>query len=188
MESEAVVWCGGDSWLRCVYLQVSDDRRVVVDGFAVHGLPHAFPVEGELLHRLLLGEVWPLVKDLPRRLVLEARHVEEPLRRADVRRHGDTAIPAGQEASWLVSARRSLPASTPQNWLIIYIQQKNPIKPDQSVKFLLWRRHKRWAKTIARNKEEKLEAVKQEVKNEICIISEQHFLSHITQNQTLYSL
>lgn len=71
------------------YLQVSDDRRVVVNGFAVHGLPHAFPIEGELLHGLLLSEVRPLVEHLPRRLVLEARHVEEPLRRANVCRHGD---------------------------------------------------------------------------------------------------
>lgn len=63
----------------CVYLQVSDNRWVVVDGFAVHSLSHALPVKGELLHRLLLGEVWSLVEDLPRRLVLEAWHVEEPL-------------------------------------------------------------------------------------------------------------
>lgn len=75
-----------------------DDRRVVVDGFAVDGLPHAFPIEGELLHGLLLGEVWPLVEHLPRRLVLEARHVEETLRRADVSRHYATAVPAGGEA------------------------------------------------------------------------------------------
>ncbi len=74
---------------------MSDDGGVVVDGLAVHGLPHAFPVEGELLHRLLLGEVRPLVEDLPRGLMLETRHVEEPLRRANVRRHGDPAIPAG---------------------------------------------------------------------------------------------
>lgn len=68
---------------------MSDDGRVVVDGFAVHGLSHAFPVERELLHGLLLGEVRPLVEHLPRGLVLEARHVEEPLRRPNVRRHGD---------------------------------------------------------------------------------------------------
>lgn len=61
------------------YLQVSDDRGVIVDGFAVHGLPHALPVKGELLHRLLLSKVRPLVENLPRRLVLETRHVEEPL-------------------------------------------------------------------------------------------------------------
>lgn len=61
------------------YPQVLDDGRVVVDGFAVDGLPHAFAIEGELLHGLLLGEVRPLVEDLPRRLVLEARHVEEAL-------------------------------------------------------------------------------------------------------------
>ena len=73
-----------------VYLQVSDDRGVVVDGLAVHSLPHALPVEGELLHRLLLGEVRPLVEHLPRSLVLEARHVEEALRGTDVRRHGDS--------------------------------------------------------------------------------------------------
>lgn len=81
------------------YLQVSDDRRVVVDGFAVDSLSHAFAVEGELLHCLLLGEVGPLVEDLPRRLVLETRHVEEPLRRADVRRHGDTTFTVGQNNS-----------------------------------------------------------------------------------------
>lgn len=81
--------------IHVVYLQVSDNRRVVVDGFAVHGLPHALPVKGELLHRLLLGEVWPLVENLSRRLMLEAWHMEEPLRRADVRRHGDTVITAG---------------------------------------------------------------------------------------------
>lgn len=80
---------------------MSDDRRVVVDGFAVDGLPHALAVKGELLHRLLLGEVRPLVEDLPRCLVLEARHVKEPLRRADVRRHGDTALTAGQDDSVL---------------------------------------------------------------------------------------
>lgn len=72
-----------------LYLQVSDDRRVVVDGLAVDGLPHALAVEGELLHGLLLGEVRPLVEDLPRCLVLEPRHVEEPRRRANVCRHGD---------------------------------------------------------------------------------------------------
>lgn len=74
-----------------------DDRRVVVDGLAIDGLPHALPVEGELLHGLLLGEVRPLVEHLPRRLVLEARHVEETLRRADVGRHRAAAVPAGGE-------------------------------------------------------------------------------------------
>lgn len=92
---------------RKVYLQVSDDRGVVVDGFAVHCLPHAFPVERELLHGLLLGEVRPLVEDLPRRLVLEARHVEEPLRRAHVSRHGDPALPAGGETAWFSGVKRS---------------------------------------------------------------------------------
>lgn len=90
------------------YLQVSDDRRVVVDGFAVDGLPHAFAVEGELLHCLLLGEVGPLVEDLPRRLVLETRHVEEPLRRADVCRHGDAAFTVGQNNSVLVVDKRGI--------------------------------------------------------------------------------
>lgn len=72
-----------------------DDRGVVVDGLAIDGLPHALPIEGELLHGLLLGEVRPLVEHLPRRLVLEARHVEETLRRADVGRHRAAAVPAG---------------------------------------------------------------------------------------------
>lgn len=90
-----------------MYLQVSNDRWVVVDGFAVHSLPHAFPVEGELLHGLLLGEVRPLVEHLPRRLMLEPRHVEEPLWRANVCCHGDLAIPTGQEARWLVSFREN---------------------------------------------------------------------------------
>lgn len=61
------------------YLQVSDHRGVVVNGFAVHSLPHTFPIEGELLHRLLLSEVRSLVKYLPWGLVLEPWHVEEPL-------------------------------------------------------------------------------------------------------------
>lgn len=78
-----------DGLLRCPYLQVSDDGGVVVDGLAVDGLPHALAVEGELLHGLLLGKVGPLVEELPRGLVLEPRHVEEPRRRADVCRHGD---------------------------------------------------------------------------------------------------
>lgn len=69
------------------YLEVSDDGRVVVDGLAVHSFPHAFAVEGELLHGLLLRKVRPLVEELPGRLVLEPRHVEEARRRADVRRH-----------------------------------------------------------------------------------------------------
>lgn len=76
------------------YLQVSDDRRVVVNGFAVDGFPHAFAIESELLHCLLLGKVGPLVEDLSRRLVLEPWHVEEPLRRAHVCRHGDV-FPVG---------------------------------------------------------------------------------------------
>ena len=71
------------------YLQVPDDGGVVVDGLAVDGLTHALAVEGELLHGLLLGEVRPLVEHLARRLVLEARHVEEARRRGDVGRHGD---------------------------------------------------------------------------------------------------
>lgn len=62
-----------------MYLQVSDDRWVVVNGLAVHSLSHALSIKGELLHGLLLGEVWPLVEHLPWRLVLEAWHVEEPL-------------------------------------------------------------------------------------------------------------
>jgi len=95
------------------YLQVSDDRRVVVDGLAVHGLPHALPVEGELLHGLLLGEVWPLIEHLPRRLVLEARHVEEPLRRAHVSRHDDPlnlqrASRRGKVADWKRNRLRQL--------------------------------------------------------------------------------
>lgn len=69
------------------YLKVSDDRWVVVDGFAVHGFPHALAVEGELLHGLLLRKVRPLVEELPRGLMLEAGHVEEPWRGADLRRH-----------------------------------------------------------------------------------------------------
>lgn len=89
--------CGG-----AAYLQVSDDRWVVVNGFTVDGFPHAFAVERELLHCLLLGKVRPLVEDLPRRLVLETRHVEEPLRRAHVCRHGDNTFTVGQNDSVLV--------------------------------------------------------------------------------------
>lgn len=88
------------SW--AAYLQVSDDRRVVVNGFAIDGFPHAFAIEGELLHCLLLGKVGPLVEDLPRRLVLETRHVEEALRRAHVCRHGDKAFTVGKNISVLV--------------------------------------------------------------------------------------
>lgn len=79
------------------YLQVSNDRRVVVNGFAVDGFPHAFAIEGELLHCLLLGKVRPLVEDLPWRLVLETWHVEEPLRRAHVCRHGDNVFTVGHK-------------------------------------------------------------------------------------------
>lgn len=80
----------------CRYLQVSDDRGVVVDSFAVDRFSHAFAVKGELLHRLLLGEVRALVEQLPRCLVLEPRHVEETGWRADVRRHFDqSATPVG---------------------------------------------------------------------------------------------
>lgn len=74
---------------------MSDDWRVIVDGFAVDGLPHALTIKGELLHGLLLGEVWPLIEDLPWCLVLETWHVEEPLRRANVCRHFDNSVPAG---------------------------------------------------------------------------------------------
>lgn len=78
---------------------MSNDRRIVVDGFAVDGLPHSFAIKGELLHCLLLGKVRPLVEYLPRRLVLETGHVEEPLRRTDVCRHGYNAFTVGQEKS-----------------------------------------------------------------------------------------
>lgn len=71
------------------HLQEADDWRVVVDGLAVDGLAHPLAVEGQLLHGLLLGEVRPLVEELARSLVLEARHVEEPRRGAHVRSHGD---------------------------------------------------------------------------------------------------
>lgn len=84
------------------YLQVSDDRRVVVNGFAIDGFPHAFAVKRKLLHCLLLGKVGPLIEDLPRRLVLETRHVEEPLRGAHVCRHGDNTLTVGQNNSLLV--------------------------------------------------------------------------------------
>lgn len=67
---------------------MSDDRWIVIDGFAVDGFSHALAVEGELLHGLLLGEVGPLVEQLTGGLVLEARHMEEPRRGADVCRHG----------------------------------------------------------------------------------------------------
>lgn len=83
------------------YLQVSDDRWVVVNGFAIDGFPHAFAVERELLHCLLLGKVGPLVEDLPRCLVLETRHVEEPLRGAHVCRHGDNVFTVGQNSRLL---------------------------------------------------------------------------------------
>lgn len=83
------------------YLQVSDDRRVVVNGFAIDSFPHAFAIEGELLHCLLLGKVGPLVEDLPRCLVLETRHVEEPLRGAHVCRHGYNAFTVGHNNSLL---------------------------------------------------------------------------------------
>lgn len=66
---------------------MSNDGWVVIDGLAVHGFPHALSVEGELLHGLLLRKVRPLVEELPRRLMLEARHVEKTWRGADVRRH-----------------------------------------------------------------------------------------------------
>lgn len=107
------------------HLQVSDDRRVVVDGLAVDGLPHALPVEGELLHRLLLGEVRPLVEDLPRRLVLEARHVEEPLRRADVRRHGDPLYLRGGGGHQVVSFTRRGSNSFNTNTEKLHVQNKN---------------------------------------------------------------
>lgn len=58
-------------WAVWTYLQVSDDRGVIIDGLAVDCLAHALAVEGELLHSLLLSEVGPLVEHLPRRLVLE---------------------------------------------------------------------------------------------------------------------
>lgn len=84
------------------YLQVSNDRGVVVDGLAVDSLTHALAVEGELLHGLLLGEVGALVKELPWCLVLEPRHVEEPWRGAGVRRHGQSAAPLnlGRDGRW----------------------------------------------------------------------------------------
>lgn len=68
---------------------MSDDRGVIINGLAVHGLPHALPVKGELLHGLLLGKVRPLVEHLSGGLMLESWHVEEPLGGAHVRRHGD---------------------------------------------------------------------------------------------------
>lgn len=71
------------------YLKVSDDGGVVINGLAVHSLPHAFPVKSELLHGLLLGKVRPFVEHLSGSLVLEPWHVEEPLGGAHVRRHGD---------------------------------------------------------------------------------------------------
>ena len=83
------------------YLQVPDDGGVVVNGLAVDGLAHALAIEGELLHGLLLGEVRPLVEHLARRLVLEARHVEEARRRGDVGRHGDARDTCNNGGVWL---------------------------------------------------------------------------------------
>lgn len=64
----------------CLYLKVSDDGGVVVNGLSVDSLSHALAIEGKLLHGLLLGKVRPLVEELTRGLVLEPWHVEEPRR------------------------------------------------------------------------------------------------------------
>lgn len=113
--------------LICVYLQMSDDWRVIVDGFAVDGLPHALTIKGELLHGLLLGEVWPLIEDLPRCLVLETWHVEEPLRRANVCRHFDNSVPAGWNTS--LDNYQSVSVSILQVFELSYIKLNFPCWP-----------------------------------------------------------
>lgn len=70
-----------------LYLKISDDRWIIVNGLAVDSFPHALAIKSELLHGLLLGKVWPLVEQLPGSLVLEPGHVEEPRRGADIGRH-----------------------------------------------------------------------------------------------------
>lgn len=73
----------------CTYLEVSNNRGVVVDGLAVDCFPHAFAIKRQLLHGLLLGKIWPLVEELPWSLVLKPRHMEKPWWGTDVCRHGD---------------------------------------------------------------------------------------------------
>lgn len=80
------------SVLLALYLQISDDRGIIIDGLAVNSFPHALAIKSELLHGLLLGKVWPLVEELPRCLVLKSRHVEESGRRADICCHGDSFL------------------------------------------------------------------------------------------------
>lgn len=61
-----------------IYLKISDDRWIIINGLAVDSFPHTLAIKSELLHGLLLGKVWPLVEQLTRCLVLEPRHMEEP--------------------------------------------------------------------------------------------------------------
>lgn len=72
-----------------LYLKISDDRWIVINGFAVHSFPHALAIKSELLHSLLLGKVRPLVEQLTRCLVLEPRHMEEPGRWTNICCHSD---------------------------------------------------------------------------------------------------
>lgn len=75
-----VLFCGSSFFffLSEIYLKISDDRWIIINGLAVDSFPHALAIKSELLHGLLLGKVRPLVEQLTRCLVLEPRHMEEP--------------------------------------------------------------------------------------------------------------
>lgn len=73
---------------RLTNLQIFNYRGIVVYGLPVHSFSHPLSIKSKLLHCLLLCKIRSFVEQLPRRLVLEPRHMEKSGRGADFCGHG----------------------------------------------------------------------------------------------------
>ena len=69
-------------------LQIFNYRGIVVYSLSVHSFSHPLSIKSKLLHCLLLCKIRSFVEQLPRRLVLEPRHMEKSGRGANFCGHG----------------------------------------------------------------------------------------------------
>ena len=77
-----------DKTRKLTNLQILNYRGIVVYGLSVHSFSHPLSIESKLLHCLLLCKIRSFVEQLPRRLVLEPRHMEKSGRGANFCGHG----------------------------------------------------------------------------------------------------
>lgn len=80
--------CFSNKTRKLTNLQIFNYRGIVVYSLSVHSFSHSFSIKSKLLHCLLLCKVRSFVEQLPRRLVLEPRHMEKSGRGANFCGHG----------------------------------------------------------------------------------------------------